>query len=118
MKGAPSAFGVIVAIGETAVAIGLLFGLLSNVTDVAGAILSLVIWTTAEGFGGPYTAGATDVGAAIIYFILFIALFATRAGMPLGVDSVLTSRLGRWDFLASGPLPKRSGDEVPRKVQA
>ncbi len=106
VKGAPSTFGIIVAIAETAIAIGLIFGLFSNVVDVGGGILALVIWSTAEGFGGPYATGSTDVGTAIIYAILFLALFATRAGMCMGVDRVLTPRLGNFGFLASGPLPQ------------
>jgi uncharacterized membrane protein YphA (DoxX/SURF4 family) len=47
----PSAFGHLVAIGETAVALGLILGVLSNLTDIGGALLALVIWSTAEGFG-------------------------------------------------------------------
>ncbi len=38
-----------------------------------------VIWSTAEGFGGPYTAGSTDIGAAIIYVLVFLALWFGHA---------------------------------------
>lgn len=31
---------------------------------------------TAEGFGGPYTSGASDIGTAIIYAVVFTALLA------------------------------------------
>lgn len=34
VKGTPSTFGIIVAIAETAIAIGLIFGLFSNIVDV------------------------------------------------------------------------------------
>jgi hypothetical protein len=54
-------------VGETAIALALIFGLFSNLTYVNGALLLVIIWTKAEGFGGPYTAGSTDIGAAIIY---------------------------------------------------
>jgi nitrite reductase (NO-forming) len=67
-------------------------------------LLSLVIWTTAEGFGGPYKAGSTDIGAAIIYVIVFVGLFLSRAGLAHGVDRWLTPRLGRWGWIASGPI--------------
>ncbi len=37
---------------ETAVALGLLLGLARRFTYFAGALFSLLIWSTAEGFGG------------------------------------------------------------------
>ena len=98
----PHVFAHLVAIGETAVAVGLIFGLFSNATYLLGALLSLVIWSTAEGFGGPYSAGSTDIGSAIIYVFVFAALFLTGAGRFLGVDVRLGTRLGRFAFLASG----------------
>jgi uncharacterized membrane protein YphA (DoxX/SURF4 family) len=98
----PHVFAHLVAIGETAVAIGLLFGVLSNFTNVVGILLSIVIWTTAEGFGGPYTAGSTDIGAAIIYVLVFIGLFLSYAGLYYGLDRILDPILGRWSFLGSG----------------
>ena len=84
------------------VAIGLIFGLFSNLTYIAGVLLSVVIWTTAEGFGGPYVAGSTDIGAAIIYVLVFAGLFLSSAGLYLGVDRYLAPLLGRFTFLASG----------------
>jgi hypothetical protein len=30
-----------------------------------------MVWAIAEGFGGPYTSGASDIGTAIIYAVLF-----------------------------------------------
>jgi len=102
----PSVFAHLVAIGETAVALGLILGVLSNLADIGGALLALVIWSTAEGFGGPYAAGSTDVGSALIYVLVFVALFLTHAGLVSGLDRQLTPAMGRWGFLASGPLPK------------
>ncbi len=101
----PTAFAIIVAILETVLAISLIFGLFSNVGYVGGALLSLIIWSVAEGFGGPYGPGATDIGAAIIYVPVFALLFLSSAGLYWGMDGWLTSRLGRWGFLASAPLP-------------
>src|SRR6266487_322528 len=98
----PHVFAYLVAIGETAVAIGLIFGLFSNLTNISGLLLSVVIWATAEGFGGPYVAGSTDIGAAIIYVLVFAGLFLANAGLYYGVDRYLTPLLGRLGFLASG----------------
>jgi len=106
----PHVFAHLVAIGETAVAIGLLLGVFSNLTYVVGILLSVVIWTTAESFGGPYTAGSTDIGAAIIYVLVFAGLYLSQSGLIYGFDRWLTKqfaqRLGRWfPHLLSGPLP-------------
>jgi thiosulfate dehydrogenase (quinone) large subunit len=95
-------FAHLVANGETSVAIGLLFGLLCNLTNIVGILLSLVIWITAEVFGGPYMASSTDIGAAIIYVIVFVGLFLAMVGLYYGVDRYLNPILGRWSFLASG----------------
>ena len=58
---------------ETAIAIGLLLGFARRITYFAGALFSLLIWSTAEGFGGPYTSGATNVGPALVYALVFVA---------------------------------------------
>jgi len=101
----PHVFAHLVAIGETAIAIGLIFGLLTNLTSVVGILLAVVIWTTAEGFGGPYQAGSADVGSAIIYALVLVGLVLSQSGLYLGLDRRLTPALGRLGFLASGPLP-------------
>src|SRR6266567_3926308 len=103
----PHVFAHLVAIGETAVAIGLIFGLFSNLTNIVGILLSVVIWATAEGFGGPYTAGSTDIGAAIIYVLVFVGLYLAKSGLSYGLDGWVASvleriGLGKLSFLASG----------------
>ncbi len=100
----PHLFAQLSALGETAVAIGLIFGIFSNITMISGFFLSLMIWSTAEGFGGPYMPGSTDIGTAIIYAIAFVGLFLASSGLYLGIDRWLTPRLGRLSFLASGPI--------------
>jgi uncharacterized membrane protein YphA (DoxX/SURF4 family) len=97
-------FARLVALGETCIAIGLLLGLFSNLTYAVGALLSIVIWAVPEGFGGPYTAGATDVGTGIIYVFGFLGLFLLSAGEYYGLDKVIRDKLGRWKFVSSGPV--------------
>ncbi len=111
----PHVFAYLVAIGETAVALGLLLGVFSNLTNLGGVLLSFVIWSTAEGFGGPYQAGSTDIGAAIIYVLVFAGLFLSSAGLYLGLDRRLTPALGRLGILASGTWHRASA-KVARKV--
>ena len=107
-----------VGITEVALAVGLICGVFSNLVYVVGIVLSLVIWTTAEGFGGPYDASTVDIGAAIIYVLVFSGLFLSSAGLYLGVDRFLTPRLGRWGFLATGSLKRdeREAEVIPVKA--
>jgi uncharacterized membrane protein YphA (DoxX/SURF4 family) len=52
---------------ETYLAIALVSGFARKLTYSVGAIYTVLIWTTAEGFGGPYVPGvSTDVDAALI----------------------------------------------------
>jgi len=98
----PHFFAILVALGESAIAIGLLFGLLTKIAMSGGIAMALVIWSTAEGFGGPYQAGSTDVGAAIIYALLFLALWAGKSWRQYSIDARLRKSgaakmlLGRW----------------------
>ena len=90
----PLLFARFEAATETAIAIFLLFGLFSNLTFIIGLLLSLGIWSTAEGFGGPYIPGqSTDLGTALPYAILFAVLFSISAGRYYGLDQWLTPRL-------------------------
>jgi len=104
----PLLFARIEAATETALAVLLIFGVFSNLTYIVGILLTLGIWSTAEGFGGPYQPGhSTDVGTALPYTILFAILFFISAGRYYAVDQWLTPRLGRLSFLAIGSV-KRS----------
>ena len=99
----PLLFARIEATTETAIAVFLIFGIFSNLTYIVGIFLSLGIWSTAEGFGGPYIPGhSTDIGTAFPYAILFAVLLFLSAGRYYGIDQWLTAKLGRLGFLASG----------------
>jgi nitrite reductase (NO-forming) len=89
---------------ETYLAMALLTGFARKVTYSVGAAYTALIWATAEGFGGPYVPGSsTDVGAAIIYTLLFLTLLVHDAGVGssrLSLDSVLERRMPRWRRVA------------------
>ena len=89
---------------ETYLAVALLTGFARKVTYSVGAIYTALIWATAEGFGGPYVPGSsTDVGAAIIYTLLFLTLLINDAGVGfsrLSLDGVLERRVPRWRRVA------------------
>jgi uncharacterized membrane protein YphA (DoxX/SURF4 family) len=97
----PTLFAHMIALGETAVALGLILGLFSNLTYIVGAALAMGIWTTAEGLGGPYGPGSTDIGAAIIYVFVMAGLWTAHAGATWSIDRRLHNHLGRWRLLTT-----------------
>ena len=109
----PTLFAYATAAAETAIAIALIVGAFTNLTFVVGVLLSVAIWTTAEGFGGPYGAGSTDIGAAIIYPLVFAGLFLSSAGLYYGVDRRLTAALGRFGYLATGGFHRAPSKKAP-----
>jgi uncharacterized membrane protein YphA (DoxX/SURF4 family) len=82
----PHLFAVIIALAETAIAIGLIFGFYTRAAILGGVILSLVIWAVPEGFGGPYVAGTTDIGTGIIYAFVLVALWIGESWQWYSLD--------------------------------
>lgn len=77
----PVVFGVIAALSETLIALSLITGLFLRWMLLFGVVYSAVLWTTAEGFGGPYGIGFTGnkgdvLGTINIYIIIFLFLIA------------------------------------------
>jgi nitrite reductase (NO-forming) len=70
----PTKFALLIACAETAICLSLALGFLQRVGFVFGTVFALLIWGVGEGFGGPYTSGATDIGCAVMYAILFLSL--------------------------------------------
>ena len=65
-----------------------------------GILYRLFVWSVAEGFGGPYVPGTTtDVGAAIIYSLLFLALLLADAGR-FSVDSLIERKVTAWRWVS------------------
>src|SRR5262249_17591014 len=121
-------FWVLVATCETLIALALIFGFARKLTYCAAIAFSLVIWSTAEGFGGPYTSGASDIGTAIIYAVVFAGLLALSyyAGPArYSVDYYLEQKISWWWRVAevrrpatatpAGPaaLPSTAGHAPP-----
>lgn len=92
-----------IAMVETAIALALLLGFARKVTYIGGTVWSLGIWTTAEGFGRMSSGVATDIGTAIAYAVVFLALLAAdrcRGTRPYSVDEVIERRLPWWRHIA------------------
>lgn len=96
------AFAVGTAIIETLIALGLIFGVFSNLVFIGSAVFSFGIWSSAEAFHLPWsTPGITDLGPSVAYIFASLALFSAAAGSVWSVDRVLRPKLGRWSWVAS-----------------
>jgi uncharacterized membrane protein YphA (DoxX/SURF4 family) len=100
----------VVAILETLVALAVLFGVARKVSYIASAVFSVVIWAVAEGFGGPYASGASDIGTAIIYALVFMCLLTLSAYTgpdTYSVDHYLEKKISWWWKIAEFGHPVR-----------
>ena len=91
---------------ELIVAFTLLLGFMRKLSYLSGILLSLIIWSVSEGFGGPYGPGSTDIGASILYPFVFFALLIleTSAGSNrYTLDKLVERRVGSWSKVADIP---------------
>ena len=107
----------------TLLAVGLVLGFARKTLYLAGALFSLLIWSTAEGFGGPYAVGATNMGAAIAYVLIFIALMIgnSRSGTsPYSLDYLIEGRWPKWRRVAewSRDIGQRTAQPIAWHLQA
>ena len=96
-------FAYFVATIESLIAVALIVGFARKATYVVSIVFSLLIWATAEGFGGPYTSGSSDIGTAILYALVFAALltFSYYDGTaPYSADAWLERRISWWHWIA------------------
>jgi len=119
-------FAYLVAVTETLIAVAVILGFARKLSYSAAIIFSLLIWGTAEGFGGPYTSGAADIGTAVIYAVMFGGLLLlSYYGGPArySVDYYLERKISWWWRVAelrrpasahSFALVERTAGEVPR----
>jgi uncharacterized membrane protein YphA (DoxX/SURF4 family) len=102
-SGSPSLWADLTGVTETGLALVLLLGLARRPGYLVGAVYMLLVWAVGEGFGGPYTSGATDVGTGIIYTLLFLALYVTAPTADqeyLSLDRALVARHPAWARIA------------------
>jgi len=117
----PGFYAYLVAVLETLVALAILLGVARKVSYIAAAAFSVVIWAAAEGFGGPYTSGASDIGTAIIYALVFgclLTLAAYTGPDTYSVDHYIEKRISWWWRIAEfgRPAQQRLTPAVPATV--
>ncbi|RPE41388.1 thiosulfate dehydrogenase [quinone] large subunit [Streptomyces sp. Ag109_O5-1] len=82
----PVGFGTAIAIGELAVGLGTLFGLLARLAALGGALISLSLWLTVSWANSPYY-----YGNDLAYLMAWLPL--VLAGAPyLSLDAMLRAR--------------------------
>lgn len=82
----PVGFGTAIAIGELAVGLGTLFGLLARLAALGGALISLSLWLTVSWANSPYY-----YGNDLAYLMAWLPL--VLAGAPyLSLDAILRAR--------------------------
>jgi len=112
----------LVAVAETLIALALIAGFARKITYISAIVFSLLIWATAEGFGGPYTSGAADIGTAIIYAMVFAALLTLSAyagPARYSADYYIEQKVSWWWKLAEirRPIPADAPAKVPAELQ-
>lgn len=88
---------------ETVIGVALILGFARKTTYILTAVTGLGIWAVAEGFGGPYNSGSTDIGAAVMYAVVALGLLALNyeAGPTrFSLDSVIERRIPWWHRVA------------------
>ena len=81
----------------------MVLGFLRKSAYLCGIMLSLMIWSIAEGFGGPYGPGSTDVGVAIMYAFIFFAIIIVERSSnynKYSLDVLIERKLNGWKHLA------------------
>jgi nitrite reductase (NO-forming) len=95
----PTFFAYFVAVLETLVALALIFGFARKLSYISIAVFSFLMWGVAEGFGGPYMTGSTDIGTSVIYVVVCLGLLvvAYYAGTSrYSVDHYIEQRISWW----------------------
>src|SRR5215831_20817746 len=98
----PTAFLHGIGLIELSLGLALFIGFLRKTIYLAGIILSLMIWSIVEGFGGPYGPGSTDVGAAIMYAFIFVAIIIVERSSNYNrysLDVLIERKLNGWKHL-------------------
>jgi len=107
------------AVIETLIALALIAGFARKLTYLSAIAFSLLIWGTAEGFGGPYTSGASDIGTAIIYAVVFAGLLVLSyyAGpVRYSADYYLEKKISWWWRIAETRRPAPAEALAPAGV--
>jgi thiosulfate dehydrogenase [quinone] large subunit len=89
--------GVLIALSELAVGMGVLLGLWTRVAAVGGALLSFTLFLTVSFHASPWYTGAD-----IVFFFAWMPVIAAGSGGVLSLDAWIATRARRERHLGSG----------------
>ncbi|HSY15073.1 MAG TPA: Rieske 2Fe-2S domain-containing protein [Jatrophihabitantaceae bacterium] len=105
------AFGLLMAVAEIAVGIGLLLGLFTRVAAIGGAVLALSLWLTVSWGAQPWFTSAD-----LVYLFAFTPLIVAGAGDLLSLDGWLSQVAARQRSGGSRAGAGPAGEERTRRV--
>lgn len=120
----PGVFVWLTRIIETLIALGLVLGLVRKWTYILGGLFSLLIWSTAGGFGGPYPTGVSNLGPALAYVFVFALLILAEHSLgktPYSLDYYIENDHPVWRRfaeLAPEDILKSKPQRLPWSAQA
>lgn len=88
---------------EVAIGICLVLGMVRKLAYTVSFLVGLLIWSVPEGFGGPYAAGTTDIGAGIVYALVSVLLLVVSAAFGpsrYSLDLQIEKRFPGWKRIA------------------
>lgn len=95
----PTAFLYGIGTIEMALGFALVVGFLRKTAYIGGIVLAIMIWAVDEGFGGPYGPGSTDIGAAIMYALVFAGIVILERSANYGrysLDALIVRKWNAW----------------------
>lgn len=110
----PYVWAYAIASIETLIGLALILGFARKATYVLTVLTGIGIWAVAEGFGGPYNPGSTDIGAAVMYAVVALGLLALNyeAGPSrFSVDYLLEQRIPWWHRVAEVERRQREPEQ-------
>jgi thiosulfate dehydrogenase (quinone) large subunit len=107
----PYLFAILIALTETAIALSLIFGFLTRMALGGSMVFAFLIWSVAEGFGGPYVAGSTDIGCAVIYIFVAIALWLGASWRAYSIDAELEKKYPNFFLWKDSAAPRGLEDK-------
>jgi thiosulfate dehydrogenase [quinone] large subunit len=108
-----TALGLMIAIGEVAIGLGVLTGLLTRLAALAGMALSLGLFLTVSFNANPYYTGAD-----IVFFFAFTPLLLAGAGELLALDPLVRRRaeqISRGHPRFRQPAPSHAGTPLAKQ---
>ncbi len=88
----------------------LILGVARRLAYVVGFLFSVMLWAVPNGFGGPYAAPNTDIGAGLLYAVLFLVLLqidSVSGPARLAADAALERRWPGWRGVGGASLRRR-----------